>query len=42
MDEPTEPQQVAPHRAAGLDLLSTALWHLKQEVALCFLAQKAS
>lgn len=38
----TEHQQVAPHRAAGLELLSTALWHLKQEVALCFLAQKAS
>jgi hypothetical protein len=31
--------QVQPHRTAGLELLSTALWHLKQEVDLCFLAQ---
>ncbi|KAM3572949.1 hypothetical protein VYU27_005036, partial [Nannochloropsis oceanica] len=33
-------QQVQPYRLAGLDLLSTALWHLKAEVDLCFLAQK--
>lgn len=33
-------QQVQPHRLAGLEVLSTALWHLKHEVDLAFLAQK--
>lgn len=32
-------QQAEPHRMAGLELLSTALWHLKDEVDLCYLAQ---
>jgi hypothetical protein len=34
--------QVQPYRVAGLELLSTALWHLKQDVDLSFLAQKVS
>uniref|UniRef100_A0A7S1UFA8 Cdc23 domain-containing protein n=2 Tax=Phaeomonas parva TaxID=124430 RepID=A0A7S1UFA8_9STRA len=34
-------QRVAPHRIAGLELLSTAYWHLKKEVELCYLAQRA-
>jgi len=32
-------QRVEPHRMQGLDLLSTALWHLKDEVELCYLAR---
>ena len=27
---------------AGLEILSTALWHLKEEVELCYLAQLVS
>ncbi|KAL3804396.1 hypothetical protein HJC23_011324 [Cyclotella cryptica] len=34
-------QQLEPHRMKGLDVLSTALWHLKKEVELSDLAQKA-
>mmetsp|Transcript_96982 Transcript_96982/g.277491 ORF Transcript_96982/g.277491 Transcript_96982/m.277491 type:complete len:448 (-) Transcript_96982:165-1508(-) len=30
------------HTAPGLELLSTALWHLKEEVELCYLAQRVS
>ena len=33
-------QSAAPHRLDGVELLSTALWHLKREVELCFLAQR--
>lgn len=33
--------RVDPHRTRGLELLSTALWHLKEEVALSDLAQRA-
>ncbi|KAJ1461799.1 hypothetical protein M885DRAFT_506926 [Pelagophyceae sp. CCMP2097] len=32
-------QRVEPHRMAGLELLSTALWHLKDDVELCHLAR---
>ncbi|CAN0011544.1 unnamed protein product, partial [Choristocarpus tenellus] len=35
-------QRYDPHRMEGLELLSTALWHLKREVELCYLAQKVS
>ena len=35
-------QQAEPHRMAGLEILSTALWHLKEEVELCYLAQLVS
>lgn len=34
-------QRAEPHRMKGLDILSTALWHLKKEVELSDLAQKA-
>ena len=34
-------KQVAPSRTAGLEVYSTNLWHLKEEVALCYLAQEA-
>lgn len=34
-------QQLEPHRMKGLDVLSTTLWHLKKEVELSDLAQKA-
>mmetsp|Transcript_4931 Transcript_4931/g.5923 ORF Transcript_4931/g.5923 Transcript_4931/m.5923 type:complete len:283 (-) Transcript_4931:372-1220(-) len=34
-------QQVEPHRMKGLEVLSTALWHLKKEVELSHLAQRA-
>ena len=30
-----------PHRLEGLELLSTALWHLKDDVQLCYLARDA-
>ena len=30
-----------PHRMKGLEILSTTLWHLKEEVELCYLAQSA-
>merc|ERR1712071_361518 len=33
-------QSIDPHRMKGLELLSTALWHLKKEVELCNLAQR--
>ncbi|KAH8054423.1 hypothetical protein JL720_14443 [Aureococcus anophagefferens] len=32
-------RRVEPHRMAGLELLSTALWHLKDDVELCYLAR---
>lgn len=31
----------APDRTAGLEIYSTNLWHLKEEVELCYLAQQA-
>jgi len=34
-------QNVEPHRLKGLEVLSTALWHLKKEVELSHLAQTA-
>ena len=34
-------RRVAPDRMSGLELYSTNLWHLKDEVELCFLAQGA-
>ena len=34
-------QRVEPHRMKGLEVLSTALWHLKKEVELSNLAQRA-
>jgi len=34
-------QHLEPHRMKGLDILSTTLWHLKKEVELSDLAQKA-
>ena len=34
-------RRVDPARVAGLELLSTALWHLKDEVELCYLARAA-
>jgi anaphase-promoting complex subunit 3 len=34
-------QQVEPHRMKGLEVLSTTLWHLKKEVELAHLAQRA-
>lgn len=34
-------QQVEPHRMKGLEVLSTVLWHLKKEVELAHLAQRA-
>jgi anaphase-promoting complex subunit 3 len=34
-------QQLEPHRMKGLDILSTTLWHLKKEVELSDLAQRA-
>ena len=30
---------IEPHRVKGLDILSTAYWHLKHEIELCHLAQ---
>jgi len=33
-------QRVAPWRLEGLELMSTALWHLKDKVKLSYLAQK--
>lgn len=35
-------QSLEPHRVKGLELFSTTLWHLKQEVELCYLAQKVT
>lgn len=35
-------RKVSPDRTAGLDLYSTALWHLKEEVRLAYLAQHAT
>jgi len=35
-------QRVEPHRLKGLELLSTALWHLKKEVELSSLAQRVA
>mmetsp|Transcript_15434 Transcript_15434/g.20499 ORF Transcript_15434/g.20499 Transcript_15434/m.20499 type:complete len:285 (-) Transcript_15434:99-953(-) len=34
-------QRVEPHRMKGLEVLSTTLWHLKKEVELSDLAQRA-
>ena len=34
-------QRVEPHRMKGLEVLSTTLWHLKKEVELSHLAQRA-
>ena len=34
-------QSVEPHRMQGLEVLSTTLWHLKKEVELSHLAQRA-
>ena len=34
-------QRIEPHRMKGLEVLSTALWHLKKEVELSNLAQRA-
>jgi len=34
-------QTVDPSRLRGWEVLSTTLWHLKQEVDLCYLAQRA-
>uniref|UniRef100_A0A7S3JQP4 Uncharacterized protein n=1 Tax=Aureoumbra lagunensis TaxID=44058 RepID=A0A7S3JQP4_9STRA len=34
-------RRVEPHRIKGLELLSTALWHLKDEVELCYLSRAA-
>ena len=34
-------RRIEPHRVEGLDLLSTALWHLKDDVELCYLARGA-
>ena len=34
-------QRIEPHRMKGLEVLSTALWHLKKEVELSSLAQRA-
>jgi len=34
-------REVAPERSAGLEFFSTNLWHLKEEVSLCYLAQQA-
>lgn len=31
-----------PHRMEGLDLYSTALWHMKKEVELSYLAQQVT
>lgn len=31
-----------PYRIKGLDILSTIYWHLKEEVELCYLAQKVT
>lgn len=33
-------ERLEPHRMQGLELLSTALWHLKDEVELCYLARR--
>lgn len=33
-------ERAEPHRMNGLELLSTALWHLKDEVELCYLARR--
>lgn len=33
-------ERAEPHRMAGLELLSTALWHLKYHVELCTLARR--
>jgi len=35
-----EMARLEPHRMAGLDILSTVLWHLKDEIRLCTLAQR--
>lgn len=34
-------QSIEPHRMKGLEVLSTTLWHLKKEVELSYLAQRA-
>ena len=34
-------QRHEPHRLEGVELLSTALWHLKDEVELCYVARRA-
>uniref|UniRef100_A0A7S2RLV0 Uncharacterized protein n=1 Tax=Mucochytrium quahogii TaxID=96639 RepID=A0A7S2RLV0_9STRA len=34
-------RRYAPDRTAGLEVYSTNLWHLKEEVQLCYLAQEA-
>ena len=33
-------RQLSPHRIDGLEIFSTTLWHLKEEVDLCYLAQR--
>ncbi|KAJ8612873.1 hypothetical protein CTAYLR_002059 [Chrysophaeum taylorii] len=33
-------ERAEPHRMQGLELLSTALWHLKDDVDLCYLARR--
>jgi anaphase-promoting complex subunit 3 len=35
-------RSIEPHRILGLDIYSTALWHLKKDVELSFLAQQAA
>jgi anaphase-promoting complex subunit 3 len=37
-----EMRRYEPHRLEGVELLSTALWHLKDDVALCALARDAT
>jgi anaphase-promoting complex subunit 3 len=34
-------QAIEPHRLCGMEVHSTILWHLKREVALCYLAKRA-
>jgi hypothetical protein len=33
-------QCVEPHRLCGMEVHSTILWHLKREVALCYLGKR--
>ena len=37
---PCDAQVVEPHRLHGIEVQSTILWHLKREVALCYLAKR--
>ena len=34
-------QAIEPHRLYGMEMHSTIVWHLKREVALCYLAKRA-